>query len=253
MSGQPTRAGLSPEATNGGVWAAAASEWRSFARFLRNPVLPDRAHISLKGSSRALPPLFVLDMGLMVVVLGGIALATAAGLKLPEHMLNELALSPMLMGFIVIGAPIAEETLFRGWLSGRPGHILAVLFLLAGGAALVLANAPVLKVAGAAAGVLLAAVALFSLRGRGALGWFQRHFRWFYYASALLFAGMHLTNFAEGGGVSPTFLPLVLPQLVLALILGYLRVNRGLFTGAALHMLHNAVFAALMLAGTASR
>ena len=52
-----------------------------------------------------------------------------------------------------------------------------------------------------------------------------------------------------GAGFSPTLLPLVLPQLLLALILGYLRVNRGLLTGAGLHMLHNTLFVGLMLAG----
>lgn len=239
MSGQPTRAG----------WAQRVpTEWRAFAVFLRNPVLPDRASVSLVGSARALPPLFVLDMLLMAVVLGGIGVATALGLKLPEHMLNELQLSPGLIAFIVIGAPIAEEALFRGWLSGRPGHILAVVALLVGGAMLVLVSHPMVKLVGVAGGLTAAIAALYTLRGLPAMSWFQRHFRWFYYASALLFAAMHLTNFAAGG-ISPTFLPLVLPQLMLGLVLGYIRVNYGLFTGAALHMLHNAAFAGLMLLG----
>ena len=90
---------------------------------------------------------------------------------------------------------------------------------------------------------------MFLRRRRDAPRWFQRHFRWFYYASALAFAAMHLTNFAGTGGPSPAQLPLVLPQLMLGLILGYLRVNRGLVAGAALHMLHNALFVGLMLAG----
>ncbi len=42
----------------------------------------------------------------------------------------------------------------------------------------------------------------------------------------------------------------MLPQFLLALILGYLRVTRGLMTGAALHMLHNAVFAGFIVAGS---
>ncbi len=248
MSGQPTRAGRSPEATTGGLLAHALAEWRGFAAFLRNPVLPDRAELSLKRSARALPPLFALDMALMAIVLGGIGLATALGLQLPEHVLNELKLSPALIGLIVVGAPLGEEIVFRGWLSGRPGHILAVLALLAGGAALVFGSGSTVKLGGMGGGIVAALAALYFLRGRDALGWFQRHFRWFYYAAALMFAAMHLTNFAAGGA-SPALLPLVLPQFVLALILGYLRVNRGLLTGAALHMLHNAVFAGLMLAG----
>ncbi len=247
MSGQPTSAGLSPEAANGGLSMRLPAEWRGFLAFLRHPVLPDRAQIALKGSARALPPLFGLDMALMAAVLGAIGLATWLGLKLPEHMLNELDLTPMLIAFMVVGAPIAEETLFRGWLSGRPGHVTAVLALLAGGAVMLFFNEPSLKIAGMAGSVIAAAAALFALRGRPPLGWFQRHFRWFYYTSALLFAGMHLTNF--GGAPSPAQLPLVLPQLLLGLILGYLRVNRGLLTGMALHILHNSVFAGLLVLG----
>ena len=101
----------------------------------------------------------------------------------------------------------------------------------------------------AAVFVALATLIIFLLRRRAAARWFQRHFRWFYYGSALVFAAMHLTNFAGTGGPSASQLPLVLPQLMLGLVLGYIRVNYGLFTGAALHMLHNAAFAGLMLLG----
>jgi membrane protease YdiL (CAAX protease family) len=239
MSGQPTRVG----------WQARVpAEWRRFFAFLLRPALPDRTELSLAGSARAIAPLVVLDLLLMAVVLGSIGLAAAMGFRLPEHMLNELKLSPALIGFIVVAAPLGEEALFRGWLSGRPGHILAVLALLAGGAALFLAGSSIVKLAGVGLGVAVAAAVLFLLRGRPALPWFQRHFAWFFYGSALLFASVHLTNFA-GAGASPALLPLVLPQFVLALILGYLRVNRGLLTGAAMHMLHNALFAGLMLLG----
>ncbi|GGE05600.1 hypothetical protein GCM10011515_26430 [Tsuneonella deserti] len=245
MSGQPTRAGLPPEATGNTLVARIPGQWRAFFAFLRHPALPDRADLSLRASARALPPLFALDMALMALVLGSIGLATSLGMKMPEHMLEELKLTPLLVGFIVVGAPIAEETLFRGWLSGRPGHVLAVLALLAGGLALALVPSPALKLAGFTAGIALAVLALFVLRHRDAWGWFQRRFRWFYYGGAALFAAVHLTNF---GGGSAAMLPLVLPQFMLALILGYLRVNRGLATGAALHILHNAAFVGLMLA-----
>jgi membrane protease YdiL (CAAX protease family) len=248
MSGQPTRAGLSPDATNRSLTARLPEEWRGFARFLRRPELPDRAEVSLRGSLRALPSLFALDMALMALVLGAIGLAAALGVKLPDHLLNEMQVTPALVALIVIGAPIAEEALFRGWLSGRAGHIVSVAAVLAGGAALVFVDNVIAKLAGIAGGIVIALAALYLLRGRPALPWFQRHFRWLYYASALLFASVHLTNFGSGG-MSLAMLPLVLPQFTLALVLGYLRVHRGLPTGAALHMLHNAAFAGVMVAG----
>ncbi len=239
MSGQPTRAGVIPRTID---------EWRSFGAFLRRPALPPRANIALGETVRVLPKLFVLDMLLMIAVLGGIGLATALGVKLPDHMLGEMKLSPGLVAAIVVGAPFGEEILFRGWLSGRPGHVVSVLALLAGGVVFAIGGTTVVKAAGLALGLVVAIAALFVWRRRLAMGWFQRHFPWFFYASALLFALVHLTNFA-GAGASPALVALVLPQFVLALLLGYLRVNRGLMAGVALHMLHNAVFAAVMIAG----
>lgn len=248
MSGQPTRAGVWPPIDPAETRSWVPAEWRRFGAFLRNPVLPDRATLSLGGSVRALVPLFVLDLILMGTVLGGIELATRLGMHMPHHMLEDLQLTPVLIAFMVIGAPLGEETLFRGWLSGRPGHIAAVAALLAGFAAFAFGPTEIVKLAGALTALVIAAVVLFALRKRDAFAFFKRHFRWFYAVSVLLFAGIHLTNFA-GAGFSPSLLPLVLPQLLLALILGYLRVNRGLLTGAALHMLHNTLFVGLMLAG----
>jgi membrane protease YdiL (CAAX protease family) len=42
-------------------------------------------------------------------------------------------------------------------------------------------------------------------------------------------------------------LPLTLPQFFLALILGYLRVNHGLWASMTFHALHNCVFIGLVL------
>jgi membrane protease YdiL (CAAX protease family) len=248
MSGQPTRAGLSPDIDLPQRRGWIPAEWQRFGAFLRHPVLPDRAELSLGGSVRALLPLIVLDLILMALIISGIELAAKLGMHMPHHLLEDMKLTPVLIAFMVIGAPLGEETLFRGWLSGRPGHIAAVVALLVGFGTFAFGPTEAVKLAGAGLAIAVAIAALFALRKRDAFGFFQRHFRWFYYASVLLFAGMHLTNFA-GGGLSPSLLPLVLPQLLLALILGYLRVNRGLLTGAALHMLHNTLFVGLMLAG----
>jgi membrane protease YdiL (CAAX protease family) len=256
MSGQPTRAGLSPDGPSRKLSARLPAEWGRFAAFLRRPSLPDRAHLSFRESLRALVPLFALDLLLMALVFAAIGVATSLGFKLPAHLLNDLKMTPWLLAFIVVGAPLGEEAIFRGWVSGRPGHIagsvLAIPALLSlVGAAGLKEVQPEASMALGAFGGVCGAVALglvYVLRKRNAICWFQRHFRWFYYASALLFAAIHLTNFGSSGAAL-TALPLVLPQLALGLLLGYLRVNRGLLTGAALHIVHNSLFAALMLAG----
>lgn len=76
---------------------------------------------------------------------------------------------------------------------------------------------------------------------------FRRNFRWFYLGSALAFASVHLVNFGEGAAM--ILLPLTLPQFLLGLILGYARVQFGLWACILLHAAHNALFLGLILAG----
>lgn len=245
MTGQVTSLGFAG-------WAP--REWRSFAAFVQRPDLPDRATGPRPAAFGALLQLLVLDLLLMAVLIGGLAGLTALGVRLPGHLLEDLELAPALIAFIVIGAPLGEELVFRGWLSGRPGHVGATLVLLAAGllagAALLLLPQPrgafalvALLVLGGAAAVAL----LWRKRGRPPMGWFARHFRWFYLASALAFASIHLTNFTEGNAA--LLLPLTLPQLLLGLILGYARVTFGLWSSMLMHAVHNSLFIGLVLAG----
>jgi membrane protease YdiL (CAAX protease family) len=245
MTGQVTSLGLA---------RLVPREWRSFAAFVRRPVLPDRPSGPRPAAFGALLQLLVLDLLLMAVLIGGLAGLTAVGVKLPGHLLEDLELGLPLIAFIVIGAPLGEELVFRGWLSGRPGHVGATLALLAAallaGAALFLFPGPrgaLALVALLVLGVLAAVVLLWRKRGRPPMGWFARHFRWFYLLSALAFASIHLTNFTEGNAA--LLLPLTLPQLLLGLILGYARVALGLWSSILMHAVHNSLFIGLVLAG----
>jgi membrane protease YdiL (CAAX protease family) len=230
------------------------SSWRAWSGFVRRPALPDRVSWRPVAGLKAVLSLFALDMVFMAVLLGSFGIAMQFGLEMPEHMLGELDLTPALVALIVVGAPIGEEIVFRGWLSGRPGHLLAtpavffaILAILGAGAAFGAGSptAPTYLLAGAVA-ALFAAAALVFLRKRPANGWFKRHFAWFFWASALAFAAIHLSNFGAAGA---DMVPLVLPQFMLALLLGYLRVTHGLWSAVLLHAMHNAVFVSLVLAG----
>ena len=85
----------------------------------------------------------------------GLAALTALGVRLPGHLLEDLELGPALIAFIVVGAPLGEELVFRGWLSGRPGHVGATLVLLAAG---LLAGAALLSLPGPRGALALVAV-----------------------------------------------------------------------------------------------
>ncbi|MCT2560022.1 CPBP family glutamic-type intramembrane protease [Tsuneonella sp. YG55] len=222
---------------------------------MRQPALPDRAVLNPRPAFTAVFSLFGLDLALMALLLGVLSLALQLGFQMPAHMLDQVDLKPGVLAFIVLGAPIAEEIVFRGWLSGRIGHILASPLAIAALIALPVAGtafeagdmgrAQGFLGAGAVAAAL-AAAALFLFRKRKAIGFVQRRFAWFYWASVIAFAGIHLTNFAAAGVAA---LPLVLPQFLLAMILGYLRVTFGLWSSMLAHVLHNALFIALVLAG----
>lgn len=203
----------------------------------------------------AVGPLFALDILLMAVLLGVVGAAMSIGFEMPRNMIAEVKLTPAIVALFIIGAPIGEEILFRGWLSGRPGHVTGSLLaalafaLLAMGTRNTHSPGADLWSFGALGILAAAGLFVFLLRGRPAMGWFQRHFIWFYWASVLLFAVVHLNNFVAP---SPTMLPLVLPQFALATILGYLRVMHGLWSSVLLHMLHNSVFVALVLVGSSA-
>jgi membrane protease YdiL (CAAX protease family) len=221
---------------------------------VRRPALPDRASGPRLPAFRGLFQLLALDLLLMIVLIGGLAGLTALGLEMPGHLLRDLELGLPLIAFIVIGAPLGEELVFRGWLSGRPGHVGASLAILAaallGGAAMLLLpgmRGVFALVALTVLGLMVAAVLLWRKRGRPPMSWFARHARWFYLLSAVAFASIHLTNFSEGNAA--LLLPLTLPQFLLGLILGYVRVMFGLWASVLMHAMHNTLFISLVLAG----
>lgn len=221
-----------------------AGECRRVRGFLARPTLPDRAAPLSGGSLAALLRIYVADIALMSV-LAAIAVAVIAmGVDLPETALAGVELSLALAFAIVVVAPIGEEIVFRGWLSGRPGHVLAVALLALGAYLLTRtdiarSDAPVnyTAIALALATLVAAILAPILLRKRGPMGWFARLFPLFFWLSTLAFACVHLLNFDEGALF--VLLPLVLPQFVLGALLGYLRVTYGLWASIALHALHN--------------
>lgn len=224
--------------------------WTQFGAFVRRPQLPGRVTGIRLTALQPLGRLFALDLLLMAVLIGLAAGASALGLEMPEHLLDNLELTAPLLLFILVLAPLGEELIFRGWLSGRPGQVGAFVALLAAAAGVTLARTigqPFVGLALLVAGVLVAACLLWRKRGRAPMPFFARHFRWFYFGSALAFASIHLANFTEGNAL--VLLPLTLPQFLLGLILGYARVHFGLWSSILLHVAHNLLFVGLLLAG----
>jgi membrane protease YdiL (CAAX protease family) len=221
--------------------------WRAFAGFLARPALPRRAAGIDGAAIRHTLALYGLDLVLMVPLILVALGAEAMGIHMPENALDSIEIDAMWIAVIVLGAPLSEEVLFRGWLSGRPGHVAAVAMLVLGfmGAAFAAGLGSQAGVLAAGFGALaLAALAIWRGRRSEPFRFYSHRFRWFFYASALAFAAIHLLNYQ--GEASAL---LVVPQFVAGLIFGYARVTNGLWSSIALHALHNATFLTLAAIG----
>ena len=146
----------------------------------------------------------------------------------------------------VVFAPILEELIFRFPLKYRRGAIaLAVLCVIA-----VLTN--ILQLIGLqmyqamllSGGVGLAIVLLLimKLNQRQKLDSFsKRYYPFFFYMAALFFAFAHIFNYElefDQLWMGPF---LVLPQLILGLMLGYVRVKYGLWASMMAHAMNNLI------------
>jgi len=228
----------------------ARAEWSSYFAFVKRPALPERAAAPGVPSLMALQRMLGLDLIFMMVLISLAGLAVAAGVDLPETALAGLEIDLQLALTVALIAPLAEEILFRGWLSGLPGHVLAMLVMAIGGLAVAMAMAnrdEGVYFAAAATTAILAVAAIVLLRKRPTMGWFRSIFPLLFWLSTAAFASIHLLNYQEGSlGV---LLPLVLPQFLLGTILAYMRVNYGLWSCVLLHALHNGlILGAVVLA-----
>ena len=251
----------SPEANRGTQSVLAAStlgQWQRFFAFLRRPSLPERATGIRTESLVATGRLLLLDFALVFVLLSALFAAMAAGFEIPETALADMELTAGLVALVVLAAPLGEELVFRSWLSGRPGHVLAWLAVALGAMAVPFIAGLSGRVdpddtglfltagLGFLAGLVLAGLALWYFRNRGPMRWFAWAFPVILYFGALAFAGIHLLNYEEE--VSPLLWLMVLPQFVLGLVVAYARVQYGLWSAILIHALHNGTIIAFVLA-----
>lgn len=224
------------------------TEFRDFLWFLRHPSLSPRTAGRRVGSGVAADWFSGLDFkrllqwalllwGVNLIFLGPIAVM-AAGAGGAQHRLDIGAI-PWLQA--LLWAPLVEEMVFRYSLR-RIGQAFWVL----PSAAVVMFNGP-----GWSTGLFLLAILLLCWRTAG--GWpstqqrlgrraalqYRRVFPWAFYAVSLAFAAVHLMNFKLHQ--TPLWLMplLVLPQLLTGLVLGWMRVRRGIGASISLHALFN--------------
>ena len=228
-----------------------AAEWRQFAAFVKRPVLPQRAAPLKAGSFVAIGRMWALDIILMGALVTLAMIVVGFGLELPENALGQLEWTAATIAMIVLVAPVSEEILFRGWLSGRPGHVLGLLVLglglyvvatfgASGGSAGAITGVAAMIFAG-----VIAITLIWKLGDRPPMPWFAKLFPAFFWLSTVAFALVHLVNYDEGS--LAFLLPFVIPQFIAGMIFAYMRVHYGLWSAIAQHALHNATALSVVL------
>ena len=217
--------------------------------FIKRPTFVARPMPWGRDAGRALATVFAFGIALDWLVGFGIVWWDASAGFLPKPVKRydnpgELAFKVLLF------APVVEEALFRGWLSGR---VAALRFAAFGFAAhgLFLASlwaGEAWEMPLALGGVVLIFVGLvqwLTRRGRETHvpGWFQQHFHWLVWGSSLFFALIHLGNYALFE--DPRGVLVVASQLIGGLMLAYVRTRLGL--GAAIF--YHAAYNGLILLG----
>lgn len=223
---------------------------QAFAAFLARPRLIAPSGLRSREDWRGWAVMLALYLGGLLLVLGPLIRAWQVAFALPSPAAFGQFQTSALLPLVVLAAPVGEEIVFRGWLTGRPRALWLLLCAMLAGLA---AAAMMLHVAEAAAGIVLlavlvaAAVGWIVLRKRQyAPQWFERAFPLLFYSSVAVFALSHLANYDRAGLV---MLPMVLPQLWAGLLLGFVRMRFGLIASMLLHALANGAAIGLALAG----
>ena len=197
--------------------------------FLRNPE-EQPAEIQTKSEkAKKLFALLIIDLPIMGLLLGILSILEKTGLfSLEGNKITMLFLSFPTWLFIfllVVLTPFFEELIFRLYLRYRYNYLLRFL-------------------------VFLTSIAGTKNHEKATI-WVKQAwtggYKYIFYFSAILFGLVHLTNYVTTPVMILLSPIIVAPQFVAGLFLGYLRVRHGIYTGFALHVLHNAIFLCIPL------
>ena len=233
-------------------------QWADFFRFLRRPQLPERASGFSGMALAATLRILALDILITVALILLFIVLTMLGIEPPPNIMEDLEFTPAIIALIVLGAPIGEELAFRSWLSGRPGHVLALVLFgacalgvpffygLSGGGSADTTMAVAVGGSGVLLGIVLASLVLYLFRNRGPWRWFAAIFPVMLLLSAAGFAFVHVFNYQ--GEPNALVYIFVLPQFILGLVCAYARVHFGLWSNMLIHALHNGTAVTLIMA-----
>ena len=216
-----------------------------------------RSPVDLEGLRHLISLFFLTCVG--VIVVGNLVwsvIIPALGGSMPEHANEALLENPARMVLVgIVLAPLIEELVFRSWLGARRASVWGLPVLAAMLTVLSLsaskAGGGMAFPAGLVVGFLATAVVVRarSMAESDVAAVRDRVFPVIFWLTAVLFALLHTTNFGDGLS-GPLLLIGVLPQLVVGLVLGYVRMRFGLASAILFHGAYNALILTLGLLTT---
>ena len=165
---------------------------------------------------------------------------------MPEAVEYDSSLPEDIIGYLIL-APLFEEAVYRGWLSGRIAALRFAVFGFAGEALFIASFYVDFELASylSLGGLALWGFGLWRWLATRDFDtqvpeWFTRNFHWFVWGSSILFGLIHLSNYEEIS--NPLAVLIVLPQTIGGLFLAYTRTRLGLRAAMLHHALYNGVY-----------
>lgn len=197
--------------------------------FLRNPKDEVGPMLTLKQKIKTIFIFILIEtpiMILLILLINGLEALELVNIE--KHAIDELIQTvptPTLLILIIVIGPLSEEVIFRLYLRYKDNLAIPIMTKLA--SILGQTNEQQTK------------NYLFTV-------WTKRY-PFVFYFSAVIFGLVHIFNFDFSFTILLLSPLLVAPQIVLGIIIGYLRVRNGLFTGFLMHSCHNALFAGVAI------
>lgn len=227
-------------------------EWRALARFVHAPRRLSGHHV--EGEPWWPRLLWLSAIAIVLGVAADTAMTPLAAWAGATSVLPERVTAAFVFGALLF-APIVEELLFRAGLR-RVDYTLGFGPLLIAAAMLPWNRTTLTALAVAACAVLvLLHLAVRTLRHRTRLRMhiartFVRRYPWVFWLYTLAFALAHAGNYDWGNARTVLVAPLlILPQLMIGICLGYIRLRDGLRSSMLMHLLVNATALLLLGAG----
>lgn len=216
---------------------------------------PDLASVVATKSEKIFMVFRLWLLSLFTIVLLGVVIDQVIDVPTPDLFdikLKELGV-PLFVLLITVVGPLFEEITFRLPLRYKPSYlIISFVFI-----TLYIVGS-ISKVSDSWAIGLIVLFAIFMLlliyfisqRADKSQLFYIKYYSYIFYSLAIVFGYVHIANFEEITTRILLLSPLiVLPQILLGLGMGYVRVRLGFWYGVSFHILHNSMMILFMFAG----